>query len=389
VRRRWPEIPWEDARWSYTTLDLWRCPYRAHQVKVRKQEEPVGEALQDGRVLHDAIGAYIAHLMEANLASDPGAMEEIARGIFFDPAPREPHGLPLGAWDEIRALARSFAENFILDPEKVLCFEEPVAIPLGPGDWWLGVIDLAEAAGDECWVSDWKSDHHLPSRAEAEDSFQLRVYAWMMARTYRHLKRFHCALRYLRYGLRPRWVDFTREEALAAEEEILGRVEQVKALLAQPPRKGMPAVAGSYCRFCGFAAACPARKRMGEAAPPLIQDDLAALEAAAELTAIDRRRNQLRDALKAYTAANGSIALDGLEYGHFLSESQTVDDVAELARRLEAAGIDPFEYLQPAAAKLEALLANPDTRGLAEDLLVDTSHTQFRSRRARKAVAAR
>jgi hypothetical protein len=385
MARQWPSLPRGAETYSVTAFHDWTCWFRGHQKRDLRRKEPESPALREGRVLHDVISAYLGRCLEQGVQTDVTAIEEIVRQAFFGP---EPSGLPDDAYPSLLDTARKFAGTYVVDVDRLAHLEEPWAVPLARPDrpgfenayMWV-ILDACYLGGSTAVVEDFKTDWYLRAQEDVEGDLQLRVYCWGVAQVYRHVEEFECRLNFMRHG-KVRSVTFDRSVVEETDELIRARVEQIRAARK---RGEFPAVPGSHCQWCGFASECPALKQ-ATALP--ITDDRAAQAAAGELLALERRADELREALKAYTAETGSIVLEGVELGHFLTESATVDDVGTLAQRLSQAGLDPYAYLQPVAAKLRALTSTDEGLELVGDLLVDRSYTRFATRKA-KAVAAR
>lgn len=377
AERRFPYPPKGNKVWSYGQLRDWACPLHGHLRRDKKLHDLPSPQLYKGRIAHDVISAYCAHLVTANVEADPNAIDQIARDVYFA-ATGELHGLGMEAWPEILDLARHFAEQWTM-PLATLLSQEEIWLVKAFGTHYLWVIaDLVEAEGDTAIIRDFKTDWHLRSDAEVEEDEQLPIYAWGVWKQWHHFRRFRCCLHFLRHG-KERWVEFTPADMVEVDKALRAEIERIEAIRASAK---FPAAPGRTCRYCPFTEQCPAITKTPELLR--ITTPAEAETVAGALTAIDHRRGLLRDALHEWTSVNGSVTVGGVEWGHLLSESVTIppDLIPDLVDSLATAGLNPYAILRVDAQELKALLARPQTAPIVEPYVIDSSSTSFRSRKA-------
>ena len=366
----WDEVfaafPKGTRYWSYSRFeDYSTCPYRYRLKRIEKVPETTSPALWQGRILHTIILRYTQHLLRTGQATDITAIDTIARDVYYG----EPHGLPLESFHDILTLARKHAESTILPPALVSA-EEIWAIPVGEQDVMLLVLDQLSIEGSTAEVVDYKTDWHLRTTAEVARDAQLRYYAWAVTRLYPQVDTIRCVMRFVRHQ-RDREVVFAADDVAGVEDEIRAQIARITSDTEFRP------LPGATCQRCGYFDRCPAAPKHPDIVRIATPDD--AERVAGEIAVLEQQVAARKAALKEWTAQAGPVTVNGMTWGHLLSESAGVDDVRAFMDRL---GDRAITYLAVDARRLRGM--PDDERSLIQDLLVDRSRTSFRSVRERE-----
>lgn len=374
---------------SHTKLECAEaCLYRYKKCHIDKTPERPSWPLLIGRATHAAIAAYTRHCIDTSSATDLSAVPAIARQACFS-GNDAPGALALA---EVADILRTFAESHIVTADSLIGLEERVPETWRPPDSWpgrpnladrhvfVGIIDRLDAGEDgyTAIITDYKTDWQVRSQVDVERDVQLRRYAWLVHSEYPYFRTFRVRLDFVRHAI-VREVQFGVDVVLETEQELIAAVDRLASL------KTWPATPGEGCAICGFAAECPALKSDEIRACATPED---ALKVAAQLIVFERRAGELKEMLKAYCAQAGPVSINGVQWGHIRTVSQTVEDVKTFAERLQAAKLDPWSYLAADGRKLKTLLGKPELADALADLLVDKSYTTFRSKRAGEEEAA-
>lgn len=358
--------------WSYTKFEDYACPLHYKFKRLDKVPEVVSPALHKGRLAHEIIGAYNRHLLETGQETDVSAIDGIAYEAFFNPS--EPHSLPPDAYAEVQQLARQFASYWILDLAHTVSVEEIWGVPV-PGtdrDVMIVILDHLAIDGDLARIRDFKTDWHLRSLSDVEEDLQLRVYAWAVKQMYPQVERFEATLDFVRHQ-KDRTIELDLADVALAEEAIIGTIQRIQAETEWKPAPGAP------CTWCAYADRCPAVGQHADVVRIASPED--AERVAGELAVLERQVELRKAALKDWTNVAGPVAVNGLEWGHFLSQSEGIDDVEAFIERCRKIGINPMDFLTVSTQRLQKLPAK-DRERLA-DLMVDKSRTSFRSRKVK------
>ncbi len=357
------------------------CLYRYKRHYIDKALEGRSWPLQIGGAAHAAIAAYTRHCIDTAAPTDLGAVPAIARQACFN-GEDAPGAL---AVPEITEILRAFAESHVIKADTLIGIEERVPGTWRPPESWpdapnlgdkhifVGIIDRLDTGEDfTAIITDYKTDWQVRSQSDVERDVQLRRYAWLVHSEYPYFQTFQVRLDFVRHGI-VREVEFGPDVVEATEQELIAAVDRLAAT------KAFPATPGDGCAICGFAAECPALKgdEIRACATP---DD--ALKVAAQLIVLEKRVDELKSMLKAYCSQGGPVAVNGIQWGHLKTVSQSIEDIAEFADRLRVQGVDPWAYLSVDGRKLKSLLKKDAIADTVADLLIDKSYTTFRSRRA-------
>lgn len=356
---------------SYSALDLYeKCPRRYRIERVERRKAAPGPALLVGSAVHAAIAAYIRHLRDEGLATDvtwaPQALEEAEKTLKG----RKPDG---GIWEEVEGMFRTFVDSHAFDPSRIAEVEKMERISLEDGTQFWGVIDLLEVREDGlAVVTDWKTDWAVRSQSEVERDFQLRTYAWMVARLYGY-EEVVCRLDFVRHGA-VREVLLGPEDVARTERRIIRTIKHIRAEKEWSPSPG------THCSWCPWSDDCPAVSDL----PAQIYSLEDARRVAGEILVLEKQIRDRKEALKAWTAVEGPIIVGGQEFGHHESRSLRITNIPAFVQLMEGAGKDPYGLLSVDGRKISPYLRDPWMKERLEEISEEIVTTRFGSRKARE-----
>ena len=242
------------------------CPRRFEYSRVWRLPDPSGEAAVIGSFVHLVLeGLFGLGADERSLAaaraiarSARSALEASRDFVRLGLDEAGARAFRRRAWE---AIAGYFAME---DPRRVevRAREEDLVAELG-GVAMRGILDrLDEEAGGALVVVDYKTGRVPPPRFRATAFGQLEIYGALLEAT--GVAAARGRLLYLRHR-EALEVELGKDATRRATE----RVRQVAAAIARDfAREDFAPRPGPLCRFCAFAAFCPATRR-GEAGPAL------------------------------------------------------------------------------------------------------------------------
>lgn len=350
---------------SYSALNLYeQCPRRYKIERVEKRRAPDAKPLRVGSAVHAGIAAYIRHLQEDNLQTDitwadaalieaDAAMSEEGRKLTED------------EWEEVGQIFQSFISSHMFDPSCIAEVEKREEIPLDGISFW-AVIDLLEVEEDQAKLRDWKSSWKVPSQAEVDRDFQLRVYAWAVHKLYGY-DEVRCDLEFVRHGA-VRSVLIGPEEIEKTEKRILEGIEKIRA------EKDWAPTPGSHCTYCPWSGECEAADSDGE--------DPEAL--AGRILVLEAQLKEAQGKLKEYCVENGPVVVGGEQFSYFDSHGLRATDVIAISRFMEMRRLDPADYFSINNKKLQSLMRDKAFAAEIKPYTEETISTSFRHKKAGK-----
>ncbi len=347
--------------YSYSRLDLYNsCPLAFKRRYIERREEQRSAPLLIGSAFHAAAADYVAHLVEARLATD----------VTYDPLPKarakmeeEGNNLTPEEWTEVTELAERFADSFMMEPERYIEHEKLQKINCLDYTW-SGVMDLLETyTADTCRITDWKTDRALRSQADVERDFQLRVYAWMAHALFQYDKVI-ARLWFTRFGV-AREVEFGLADIEQAGREIAAQVATIEADTEFRPTPG------SYCSWCSWADDCPAVSDL----PVLVRSDADAFRVGGEILVLEAQASERKDALKKWCTVNGAVEVGGEVFAHHESRSPKITDIGRFIQLVP----DAPAYLNVDGRKLPGLVKKMN--GELDAILGENVSTSFKHKK--------
>lgn len=203
---------------------------------IEQVPEVQSDAARRGTEIHDAISAYVQHLMATRQQTDYDALRKMAANSAED----------------VREILERFTESFIFDPEAVLHVETRLALsagfePVDPEDphaVYAGTPDLVSMLSEtECRIDDWKSQFAIASA----DSFEGMFYPLLMFCHNPALEKITFVLNFVRYGSASRQVTYERSDVPHMQQTaIRERMRQMKLHDGEEPT----AAPGRHCAWC-------------------------------------------------------------------------------------------------------------------------------------------
>ena len=323
---------------SYTVLNLYeQCPRRYKIERIDGRKRPDTAPLRIGSAVHAAIAAYLHHLQETKLQTDV-TWAPLAVATARADLARENRILTVDQWDEAGEIVERFIRSHMFEPAKIAEVEKREEIPLGDLTFW-AVIDLLEVEDGQARVRDWKTNWNVMSKAEVDQDFQVRCYAWAVHKLYGY-DEVECILDFVRHGA-VRSVLIGPEEIAKTEKRITDAIQTIEAETEWAPTPG------SHCSHCPWSSECQAGEAEAED-PETLAGRILVLEA------------QLREAqakLRAYCDEHGPVTVGGETFGHFPPKDGgwQVTDKATFASVLESHGLSAWDWFNVSSIKLRSL----------------------------------
>lgn len=360
--------------YSFSRLNLFEsCPMAFRLKYIDKVPEVQGEALAFGSLIHTIIATYSKHCLECGVQTDVTEIPEIVKQCFYE----IPAGLVSSRFGDVLAMAQYFADTHMANIQTLVGSEEWVQTWLsGKKFLFRGIIDRLDITEDVATITDYKTDHQLRPESEVANDFQLAVYAWLVSLEYPQIKTFNVQLDFVRYNVQ-RGTTLEKAQLARVGEQILGLIGQVEETIT---KKKFPPKPGHFCSWCGYSASCPAAKDIPADVKPITQAE-DARKAAEELAILERQVSVRKDALKNWCNMNGNVEANGLTWGFFKTNGQSIEDVDGFAQLLNKAGIDPRPFLSTNGTKLKKLWNDPRVADGLKVLVVDKSTTRFQSKK--------
>lgn len=346
--------------YSYSAIHLFQqCPKAFKFERILKFLKLPSQAMDDGRIVHDAIAAYTKHLWENKLASDV-SWEHLTDNLALSP--------------EATELMEEFAHQFVLDLNTFKGAEIEIAInEKGEKvDWWAddawfrAKIDRLDVEENRVVITDYKTSHQITL-----DRLQLEIYAWLVNFLDPGRDTFSVKNHFLRFRIEK------GEEIPLPKVKLVGkRVRKlIKIIEAEKKFEAKP---GSHCSNCSYIHRCGPLVELGKGDYPVIDTEEKAVEYAAKLVTVEARLKKVKDLLKGWCKENGPIKLDAGTYGFNFFPTEQVRGIESFYERLAEEGINPLNYMNVDMRKTKRLQKSKEFTGL----WVNTGSTKFGFKKA-------
>lgn len=169
-----PERP---ARLSQTWLSHFqRCKHSAY-LYSKYRGATTSPVMERGSLFHEVVARLTSEALDQGWDRIP---HEVAKAALFEVYAEGKFTVPATEWDHVRRCVFNWAENTVLEPDKILGVEQLVVLDLG--DWRVsGKLDLCWQDEQTVGIRDYKTSPHPLTKEEFEQSFQTKVYSLLLA----------------------------------------------------------------------------------------------------------------------------------------------------------------------------------------------------------------
>ncbi len=356
--------------YSQTRLNLFEtCPCAYKFKYVDHMPGTSSEAMAIGKVVHEAIAEYNRHLLKNKLETDVTAIMEIAYEVFY----KETNIIGTSRLGEIEQIMENFAQSHILNLKTTVGIEETIKTQISDDVCFMGIIDLLEIDGDTATIIDYKTDWAVRPQYEVDRDFQLRVYAWLVAREYPQVTNFKAKLDFVRHSI-VREVEMDIGDVLRTEAKLLGLVRLIENEKEFPPQPG------AGCAWCNYIEKCSALKNISNMTICKTKED--AIRIAGELAILEKQVSDRKEALKNWCTVNGPVVVNGLQWGFYPTLSKDIDDIQRFIDIVKELGDDPYRYLSVDGRKTRKLWSRNDVAIMLNEISKDKGYTSFKCKKA-------
>jgi len=269
--------------------------------------------------------------------------------------------------DALRAMAWNLALAFNVDlanpPKTEIDVEAKVK-------GWLirGRIDWLTFVGEhDVYIQDWKTALAMRSQEDFERSFQVYLYALLLAEANPRLENFHLAETYPRFvskrctacgtycdghageckecsaaefeppQLARRRVTIGKRELHDFRRSLESLIDKLNGAIAEDR---WPASPGSHCSTCPAQPDCPLPRPLR---PLEVISKAQAIKAAQNLDRMEAEAKRIKSALREWVSENGELRYGDMEFAFTPVVTNSIDKDA-MARALERGNIDPRQF---------------------------------------------
>jgi hypothetical protein len=252
--------------------------------------------------------------------------------------------LPPAEFETLMMLAGEFAETREFNPSTIVDLETTYSSEIA-GVVVTGKPDRLDIDDRVASITDYKTGWAIDPESKVKGSFQLRLYARLIADAYPHIHTFRLLQDYPRWGTEPREAVLTRDQLADIDSYLENLVERVVRSI---DKDDWPATPGSWCVWCPDAKQCPIPRDYRE------EGGLETLEQAIAagnlITAAEALVKAEKAKLRAYCDANGPIRVGDLDFEFRLANgSDRVIDKDVLRAAMEEAELswdDHFKHVK-------------------------------------------
>jgi len=281
-----------------------RCPQLWLFKKKNIRPDYVGSAAIVGRLVHDFIHRYTLACWDSGYSKHGENGNEIRRQMMVEMDPQYHSDFE---WLAIRSIDHlEFGARPAIGGAELQLSLGP---DLKPCEWddalVRGIIDFCRVQDFLVSVTDYKSGFGIIAPSAVKDSWQLRMYAYMLARHFQDEKASAITIRllYLRHFLTrdytERQATFSTDELRVIHNQIVDRMKLVARIWSG--KEDAECRHGDHCENCFCSDLCPWRKKYAEEARPVVtkEDAIERLHFVAALKgAVSRMEKPLKDWVK-------------------------------------------------------------------------------------------
>lgn len=361
------------APWSFSRLTAADCLLRFRLHYIDHVPEPPTPPLEFGAAAHEFFAEYGRRCVKAQVEGDA----DLARRALDDVVSLHGSRLDHDQVEDLHALCLRWAEgttmpkdagfelNLAIDAKGLTCsYDSPDAVLRGR-------LDMLEAAGGGMRIVDRKTNWSIPPASDRKMQLQGDLYALLVFALVPKLDTVEVELDFARHGVR-RARTVTRDEAVASWEKVQPVIASIEGATDFPPQPG------SCCGICGYKDRCPIVQGFS-GQPTDIVDSTSAAAAAAQLTAMSSRVEDLRRQLKAWCEGAGPVAVGDVTWG-FKAVQSFRYPLKPLLAAAEGCGVK-FDAVVQADTRAVKKIAGRDEQfaKAVRALAVDASYSRFQS----------
>ena len=330
-----------EMAYSYSRINTYdKCPLRFKRAYIDRIKAPVADMLLSGGAVHKFCEIYVRTCRKLGYETYLNGVEDLALQAFAEAK------LPSYLQDECMVLCRYFAETHLIDLKANALIETKLAINKEGKkvDWFAsdvyfrGIFDYAETKEDSAYIVDYKTGFK-----KDYDTFQLKIYAWLMSKIYPNLKKFKVDIDLIRFEVLE-GKEFGLDDIAKVEKMVSKKIEVI-----EQDSKFEPAP-GSHCIYCPYSDRCTAISDIVEESK---EEDIG-LNLAKEVIVLETQLKHKKELLKSYCGNYGAVKINDIEFGVFRIDT-TKYNISEFITRLDKAGINALDYLQVDGRKIPKL----------------------------------
>lgn len=323
------------------------CPFSG-ALYLRHRGGPQSHQMARGEAIHACFEELTNMAIEAGEVSVPPEVAKDVMQALLDE--RVDLAMSPAEHDACRIAAWNFGVNATIDPAATVCVETMLEVEVG--GWKVrGKLDLAEIAGGEGYVRDYKTGLGYPTKEQHEQDFQQQFYGLLLLEGVpegesvplgRGLAGVHLN------AVFPRITDdaghwFTRHayKDRGQVHDFRRTVESALAKLDHGLETGQwKASPGSHCQFCPASGECPIPT---SERPTVIATPGQAAEVGERIIVLEDELSGLRKMAKGWVEEGEPIRVGDFEFALVAETSQTADKQA-IRAALAGAGLDPDDF---------------------------------------------
>jgi hypothetical protein len=355
------------------------CPFVYKKERIEHLPAIKGAPLQRGSAVHDVIGAYAAHCVKENVKTDIAIIPDLLHRIL------DPLRIPAEVHAEAREIVEEFASCTMFVPGRIIAVEDLLSdkplLSVQIGNYlYRGRLDMAEFedSTDTLIVEDYKTNRQIASQKQVEYDLSLPGYALLaIANIPRAAKTKHVVMRltFVRFG---QTVEYECEVAdlELARRRIIRAGDLISTAIA---KDDFPATPGDLCDHCPYSNLCPHESREIPRS-----DNLESIVSLAEdVLVMERKIADRNAAIKKWCAEQGTVKVNGVEFGHFVEAKNSWNKV-ELIEFLQGQDASA-EYLAKYLNANATALRTWREQLIDEGALVPAKATKFKHKKDKDA----
>ncbi len=377
--------------YSSSRLDVAECPHRFNRQYITKELVDEGSSASNrGNVVHEVF----EYILQQKMAKKTPTWAEVEAVLIKKLAEYE---VPdFGSQELCLKAVQNFLNTPLFGIETILGTEEKLAVKLvdgkfvqcdyeDPDAYVRGKMDILMIDDNNIATV---IDHKTQQFIQDADTFQMGMYAWLVAKCYPYVTAVKTILHFchpdLNFFSKPHLWD--KNEINNVESMIKVRIGLIESL----PNHN--AVANGFCCYCPIKGECPKleswlKKNTAvfklKAKPPLTPQE--AQEYAEALHVMTETEKEAKDRLKTFVKAVGPVMIRGVEFSFEPSDSWEVEieNRDALFKLLQKFNMNPYAFFVPSATELKKLwkVLTPEQLKEVQSTLTRKVTTTFKGRK--------